>query len=116
MNSSKNNGANDNHSNNTRDKIKIPLSSWRVVIILSCISGMVVYAETMLIPAIPNIIKDLHFQYDDSAWIITIFLISGAVMTPLAGQLSDRYGKKKILIIMMIIYVIGVLMGRFADN
>jgi tryptophan-rich sensory protein len=37
----------DNYSKNICDKIKIP-PSWRVVIILSCISGMVVYGENML--------------------------------------------------------------------
>jgi MFS family permease len=41
-------------------------------------------------------------------------LISGAVMTPIAGKLSDIYGKKKILLIIMIIYTIGVTLGGLA--
>lgn len=39
---------------------KIPVSSWRVVIILSSVATMVLYAETMLVPAIPNLIKDFN--------------------------------------------------------
>ena len=52
----------------------------------------------MLLPAIPDIIRDFHINYSTSSWILTAYLISGAVMTPIAGKLSDIYGKKKILI------------------
>ena len=72
----------------------IPLSSWLSIAILSSISGMGVYAETMIMPAIPDIIKSYHLEYDDSSWIIGSFIISGAIMTPVSGQLSDVYGKK----------------------
>src|SRR5215216_1436936 len=37
-------------------------------------------------------------------------------MTPIAGKLSDIYGRKKILIIIMVIYIIGVSMAGFASN
>ena len=74
------------------------------------------YAETMLIPAIPDLIKDFHVSYSMSSWILTAYLITGAVMTPIAGKLSDVYGKKRILLIIMIIYAIGVSIAGFATN
>ena len=77
---------------------------------------MVMYAETMLIPAIPDLIKDFHVSYSMSSWILTAYLITGAVMTPIAGKLSDIYGKKRILLIIMIIYAIGVSIAGFATN
>jgi MFS family permease len=94
----------------------IPLSSWLSIAILSSISGMGVYAETMIMPAIPDIIKSYHLEYDDSSWIIGSFIISGAIMTPVSGQLSDIYGKKNILIIMVIIYAIGAIAGGFGRD
>jgi len=51
-----------------------------------------------------------------SSWILTAYLITGAVMTPIAGKLSDIYGKKRILLIIMIIYAIGVSIAGFATN
>jgi len=51
-----------------------------------------------------------------SSWILTAYLITGAVMTPIAGKLSDVYGKKRILLIIMIIYAIGVSIAGFATN
>jgi len=74
------------------------------------------YAETMLIPAIPDLIKEFHVSYSMSSWILTAYLISGAVMTPIAGKLSDIYGRKKILLIIMVIYAVGVSTAGFATN
>src|ERR671927_1052213 len=89
---------------NADSQTKIPSYAWKVLAILSCIATMVMYAETMLIPAIPTLIKDFHVSYSMSSWILTTYLVSGAVMTPIAGKLSDIYGKKKILLIIMAIY------------
>jgi MFS family permease len=94
----------------------IPLSAWRVVAILSSIATMVMYAETMLVPAIPDLIKDFNIPYSTSSWILTTYLITGAIMTPIAGKLSDIYGKKKILLIIMIFYTVGVSIAGFSTN
>jgi MFS family permease len=51
-----------------------------------------------------------------SSWILTSYLIAGAVMTPIAGKLSDIYGRKKILLIIMVIYATGVSMAGFASD
>src|SRR5918911_5201712 len=63
-----------------------------------------------------EIIKKFHVSYSMSSWILTAYLISGAVMTPIAGKLSDIYGRKKILLIIMVIYAIGVSTAGFATN
>ena len=62
----------------------IPLSAWKVVPILSSIATMVMYAETMLVPAIPDLIKDFNIPYSTSSSILITYLITGAVMTPIA--------------------------------
>ena len=100
----------------THPSVKIPASAWKTLAILSCIATMVMYAETMLIPAIPDLIRDFHVSYSMSSWILTAYLVSGAVMTPIAGKLSDIYGRKKILLSIMVIYAIGVCLAGFATN
>ena len=37
-------------------------------------------------------------------------------MTPVAGKLSDIYGKKKVLLIIMIFYTVGVSIAGFSTN
>jgi MFS family permease len=96
--------------------ISIPASAWKVLAILSCIATMVMYAETMLIPAIPDLIRDFHVSYSMSSWILTAYLVSGAVMTPIAGKLSDIYGRKKMLLIIMATYGVGVSTAGFSND
>src|ERR687886_1730601 len=112
---------NDLTSNNiypfsSSNSVKISAHAWKVLAILSCIATMVMYAETMLIPAIPDLIKDFNVSYSMSSWILTSYLVSGAVMTPIAGKLSDIYGRKKILLIIMVIYALGVCLAGFSPN
>jgi MFS family permease len=64
------------------------------VAILSSTLLAVMFSETMLLPAIPEIMKDFKIPYSTSAWIFSAYLMVTAVMTPIAGELSDIYGKK----------------------
>ena len=98
------------------NSVKISAYAWKMLAILSCIATMVMYAETMLIPGIPDLIRDFHVSYSMSSWILTSYLIAGAVMTPIAGKLSDIYGRKKILLVIMVIYAIGVSIAGFASD
>jgi MFS family permease len=62
------------------------------------------------------LINDFDISYSESSWILTAYLISGAIMTPINGKLSDIYGKKKILLVIMIVYIVGVSIGGFTTN
>ncbi|HSA74772.1 MAG TPA: MFS transporter, partial [Candidatus Nitrosocosmicus sp.] len=102
-------------TSNHKDIFKIS-QPWKILIILSCLATMAMYAETMLIPAIPILINDFEVSYGLSSWILTSYLIAGAVITPIAGKLSDIFGRKKILLIIMAIYTAGALMGGLAGD
>src|SRR5574338_1243910 len=95
---------------------KITRSSWRTLCILSCIGLIVLFDEIMILPAIPDFIRSFGISYSTSSWLLSSYIIAAAVMTPIAGKLSDIYGKKKILLIVMAVYVVGLLAGRFATN
>ena len=100
------------------DKMAITVSrhAWLTLAILSSTLLTVFFSETMLLPAIPEIIKDFNIPYGTAAWIFSAYLIVAAVMTPVAGRLSDLYGKKKVLLILLTIYIAGLAAGGFADN
>src|ERR1700716_4318416 len=95
---------------------EISKDAWVSLIILSSIALLTMYGETMLLPAITDLVTNCEIAYNTSSWILTAYLITGAVMTPIAGRLSDIYGKKRILLIIMIIYAIGVSIAGFATN
>lgn len=94
----------------------VSYSAWLALAIISSLALVTMYGETMVLPAIPNFIKDFGVSYNTASWILSSYLIAGAVMTPIAGKLSDVYGKKKILLIVMMIYSAGILGGGFANS
>jgi len=100
------------------DKIAAAVSrhAWLTLAILSSTLLTVFFSETMLLPALPEIIRDFNITYGTAAWIFSAYLIIAAVMTPVAGRLSDLYGKKRILLILLSVYIAGLTAGGFADN
>jgi MFS family permease len=103
-------------SSHNGNNVRIPSSAWKVLAVLASLATMAMYAETMLIPAIPDLIHDFNVSYSMSSWILTAYLISGAVMTPIAGKLADIYGKKKVLLGVLSAYIIGLAMAGFSPN
>ena len=98
----------------TSDKIRT--SAWITLAILGSTVLITMYGETMLLPAIRDIIRDFHISYTTSSWILTAYLISGAVSTPIVGKLSDIYGRKKMVVIILIIYIVGISAGGLSIN
>ncbi len=95
---------------------KVSSSAWLSLAIVSGLALVTMYGETMVLPAIPNFIRDFTISYNVSSWILSSYLIAGAVMTPIAGKLSDVYGKKKVLLVVMMIYSAGILAGGFSNS
>jgi MFS family permease len=103
-------------SNTSDNKNTISTSAWISLAILGSSILITMYGETMLLPAIPDIITEFNISYNTASWILTAYLIAGAVMTPIAGKLSDIYGRKKMVLIIMIIYIIGISLGGLSSN
>ncbi|AIF83025.1 arabinose efflux permease family protein [Candidatus Nitrososphaera evergladensis SR1] len=95
---------------------KIPLSAWKTLAILSSIATMVMYVETMLVPSLPHIMREFSLPYSISPWILTTYLIAGAVMTPIASSLANLHGKKKVLMCIMLVYAAGVVVGGITND
>ena len=103
-------------SSTTKKADKIPRSAWKTLAILSSIATLVMYTETMLVPSLPNIMSEFNLSYSLSPWILTTYLIVGAVMTPVTSSLAEIYGKRKILLVVMGVYAVGVTLGGLTTD
>ena len=90
-----------------------------VLLVLASIAIMVMYVEAMAFPSLPMVMGDFGLSASQTAlasWIITIYLVVGAVSIPVFGKLGDIYGKKKMLLIAMVIYSVAVTLTGFSRD
>lgn len=89
-------------------RLVFSLASMVLVLEVLSVSYMTV---SMAIPAITT-----QFHTDQGAWLITAFLLVGAVTAPLVGKLADMYGKRRLLVWCIVISVAGALLSAVAMN
>lgn len=63
--------------------------------------------NSMLIPILPTIEKKLHISSFQVSMIITIYSIVAILLIPIAGYLSDRWGRKMVMVPSLLIAAIG---------
>lgn len=61
---------------------------------------------TVVTTAVPTIVKELN-GFELISWVFSLYLLTSAITTPIYGKLSDLYGRKRILSIGIIIFLIG---------
>ncbi|HEY8464375.1 MAG TPA: MFS transporter [Bacillota bacterium] len=83
--------------------------------ILCLVPLIMVLGNSMLIPVLPSIQKELHVNVVQVGLLITFFSIPAGIVIPFAGVLSDRVGRKKVMFPALLIYGSGgILAGIFA--
>jgi EmrB/QacA subfamily drug resistance transporter len=80
--------------------------------------SMIVYGllQCFAIPALPAIQRDLGASANAVSWVLTAFLISASVATPILGRLGDIYGKERMLLVAIGILVVGSLISAVAGS
>jgi EmrB/QacA subfamily drug resistance transporter len=78
------------------------------VILGALLLGMLLAAldQTIVSTALPTIVGDLHGG-SHLAWVVTAYLLSSTVSTPLWGKLGDQYGRKTFFQAAIVIFVVG---------
>lgn len=72
--------------------------------------------QSMTVPALPRIQAELHTDQASAAWVLTAFLVSASVATPIVGRLGDSYGKKRLLVFSLGALVVGSLAAAAAPT
>jgi EmrB/QacA subfamily drug resistance transporter len=72
--------------------------------------------QSLVAPALTTIGHDLNTTTSNASWILTAYLLSASVLTPILGRLGDIAGKRKIMIVVLALLFIGTLVAALADN
>jgi len=79
-----------------------------MVVITALMMAMLLAAldQTIVSTALPTIANDLK-GLSKLSWVATAYLLTSAVVTPLYGKISDLFGRKKIFMIAIVIFLVG---------
>ncbi|MFN8110369.1 MAG: MFS transporter [Thermoleophilia bacterium] len=72
--------------------------------------------QTFLIPALPVLRRELHTSTEWVTWTVTAYLLSGSVATPIISRLGDQHGKKRLMMISLVVFLAGSVGAWAAPN
>ncbi len=96
------------HSISTRQK---------VIVMLAVMCGLFLVAldQTIVATALGAIVKEFS-SYSSLGFVITAYMLTSTVMVPLAGKLSDMYGRRPILLGGVVIFTLGSFLSGMAPS
>ena len=71
--------------------------------------------QTIVAPALPAIARDLG-EFNAISWLVTAYLLSSTAVTPIFGKLSDLYGRRRLLLAGLAIFIAGSIACALAPS
>ena len=72
--------------------------------------------QSLVAPALPEIEHALHTSENSVSWVLTAYLLSASVATPVIGRLGDMFGKERLLVIVLGLLCAGTLVSALATS
>jgi EmrB/QacA subfamily drug resistance transporter len=94
-----------------------PRQHYRVTFVLLAAAG-VAYAllQSLVAPALPDLQAALHTSVNSISWVLTAYLLSASIATPIIGRLGDMHGKERLLVIVLIVLCLGTVVSALAAS
>lgn len=88
------------------------------VILMVLIAATVSFAlsQTLVLPALSALAQDYQASATATSWVVTGFLLSASVATPIIGKLGDLYGKGRVLTGVLALFALGGLINALSSS
>ncbi|WP_019925092.1 MFS transporter [Nocardia sp. BMG111209] len=73
-------------------------------------------AQTAVVPGLSQLTKALHTSAENVSWVLTGYLVSAAILTPVGGRLGDMFGKRRVLALAMAAFTVGSVVAALSGN
>lgn len=93
----------------SHEEIMVVMGALMLALFLSALD------QTIVSTALPQIAIDLN-GLSKLSWVATAYLLASAVVTPIYGKLGDMYGRKKIFMASIVIFLIGSVLCGLAQS
>jgi EmrB/QacA subfamily drug resistance transporter len=89
---------------------------WWTLIVVCAATFMLLLDVTIVVVALPEIQRGLHGTFSDVQWVVDAYALTLASLLLTAGSLADRYGRKRLFIIGLVIFTLGSLLCGLAQS
>src|ERR1700727_246167 len=89
---------------------------WLIALTVTLATFMEVLDTSIANVALPHIAGSLGASQDEATWVLTSYLVSSAIVLPISGWLSDRFGRKRFYMTCVALFTICSLLCGFAQS
>jgi EmrB/QacA subfamily drug resistance transporter len=72
--------------------------------------------QSRVAPALPDIQRNLHTSVNGVSWVLTAYLLSASIATPVLGRLGDMYGKARLLVVVLVLLCVATVVSALATT
>src|ERR1700681_4596002 len=94
-----------------------PRSHFRATFtVLAAATAAYALLQSLVIPVLPTIQAGLHTSQNSVTWVLTAYLLSASIFTPIMGRLGDLWGKERMLVVALAALTAGSVLAAVAGS
>jgi EmrB/QacA subfamily drug resistance transporter len=72
--------------------------------------------QSLVVPVLTTVQHELHTSQDAATWVLTAYLLSAAILTPILGRVGDMFGKERVFVGTLVALTLGSLLAALAPS
>ena len=72
--------------------------------------------QSLVIPVLTTVQQELHTTQGTVTWVLTAYLLSASIMTPILGRVGDMKGKERVFVASLVALAVGSLLAALAPS
>jgi MFS family permease len=99
------------------DALVVPRARYQMTFVV-IIGATIAYGmlQSLVSPVLLTIQTSLHTSQSTVTWVLTAYLLSASIATPIVGRLGDMIGKKRVLVAVLAMVAVGTLLAALATS
>jgi DHA2 family multidrug resistance protein len=89
---------------------------WAIALVVTLATFMEVLDTSIANVSLPHIAGDLSVSQDESTWVLTSYLVANAIVLPISGWLSSKFGRKRFYMTCVALFTISSLLCGLAPS
>lgn len=99
-----------------RRKLTKKASDRSMIAALASTGLVAAFMQTLVTPIVPKLPALLDTTPADATWVLTTTLLAAAIFTPISGRLGDMYGKRRILLALILLMLAGSVVAALSTT